>query len=76
MKRLTIALAVLSLVAASAWTAIHRARMTHPYSGQEITIPGKDGDGILLSDGARMNVLPMAEDLARSGPGPSWGMVV
>src|SRR5262249_35690116 len=34
---------------------------------------GGQGDGILLSDGARMNVLPMAEDLARSGPGWSLG---
>ena len=34
---------------------------------------GGQGDGILLSDGARMNVLPMAEDLARPGPGRSLG---
>jgi YVTN family beta-propeller protein len=51
MKRLSIALIAFALVAATAWTAIHRARMKHPYSGQEITIPGSDGDGILLSDG-------------------------
>ena len=51
MKRLTITLAILTLITATAWTAIHRSRMTHPYSGQEITIPGRDGDGVLLPDG-------------------------
>ncbi len=51
MKRFAIALATLTLIAATAWTAVHRSRMTHPFSGQEITIPGKDGDGVLLPDG-------------------------
>jgi YVTN family beta-propeller protein len=51
MKRFAIALVVFALAAATAWTAMQRSRMKHPFSGLEITIPGKDGDGILLQDG-------------------------
>jgi YVTN family beta-propeller protein len=51
MKRLAIILAILVLITATAWTAIQRSRMRHPFSGQEITIPGRDGDGVLLPDG-------------------------
>src|SRR5215469_16130790 len=51
MKRLTCVLAIFALVSAVAWTEIQRSRMKHPFSGQDITIPGRDGEGILLSDG-------------------------
>lgn len=51
MKRLMITFAVLTIVTATAWTGIQRSRMKHPHSGQEITIPGKDDNAILLPDG-------------------------
>jgi YVTN family beta-propeller protein len=51
MKRLTCGLAIFALVSAAAWTEIQRSRMKHPFSGQDITIPGRDGEGVLLSDG-------------------------
>jgi YVTN family beta-propeller protein len=51
MKRFAIALAILALITANAWTAIHLSRMKHPANGQEITIPGRDGNGVLLPDG-------------------------
>ncbi len=54
MKRVAITLAIFALITASAWTAVHRSRMTHPYSGKEITIPGRDGEGVLLPDGWRV----------------------
>ena len=51
MKRLMITLVVCTLATAATWTAIQRSRMKHRYSGQEITVPGREGDGVLLSDG-------------------------
>src|SRR5215469_6978079 len=54
MKRLAIAGAILFLVGAGAFTAIQRSRMKHPHSGAEITIPGRDGGGVLLPDGWRV----------------------
>ena len=54
MKRLAITLAIFSLITAAAWTAVQRSRIRHPHSGQEITIPGNDGDGVLLPDGWRV----------------------
>ena len=48
MKRFVIATAIIVLIGAGAWTAVQRSRMKHPYTGQEITIPGTDGAGILL----------------------------
>src|SRR5215475_1376960 len=54
MKRVLIALAATIVIAAGSWTAVQRSRMKHPHSGQEITIPGRDGAGILLPDGWRV----------------------
>jgi YVTN family beta-propeller protein len=54
MKRGAIVATIIILVSASAWTEIQRSRMKHPYSGQEITVPGRDGAGVLLPDGWRV----------------------
>src|SRR6516164_3917879 len=54
MKRVAIAGAILFLVGAGAFTAVQRSRMKHPHSGAEITIPGRDGAGVLLPDGWRV----------------------
>src|SRR5215467_9472980 len=54
MKRVAIAGAILFLVGAGAYTAVQRSRMKHPHSGAEITIPGRDGAGMLLPDGWRV----------------------
>jgi YVTN family beta-propeller protein len=54
MKRVAIAAAILFLVGAGAFTAVQRSRMKHPHSGAEITIPGHDGEGVLLPDGWRV----------------------
>jgi DNA-binding beta-propeller fold protein YncE len=54
MKRILIALAVTIVIAAGSWTAVQRSRMKHPHSGQEITVPGRDGAGVLLPDGWRV----------------------
>jgi YVTN family beta-propeller protein len=51
MKRIGIAAAIVVLVGVTAWTEITRSRIRHPYSGQEIVVPGKDGAGVLLPDG-------------------------
>lgn len=52
--RLAITIAIFALITATALTAVQRSRMKHPVSGQEITIPGRDGDGMLLPDGWRV----------------------
>jgi YVTN family beta-propeller protein len=54
MKRVAIAGVILFLVGAGAYTAVQRSRMKHPHSGAEITIPGRDGAGVLLPDGWRV----------------------
>jgi YVTN family beta-propeller protein len=54
MKRVAIAGVILFLVGAGAFTAVQRSRMKHPHSGAEITIPGRDGAGVLLPDGWRV----------------------
>src|SRR5437764_15041644 len=54
MKRLGIALAILIVLGVGAFTAVQRSRMKHPHSGAEITIPGRDGAGVLLPDGWRV----------------------
>jgi DNA-binding beta-propeller fold protein YncE len=54
MKRVAIAGAALFLAGAGAFTAVQRSRMKHPHSGAEITIPGRDGAGVLLPDGWRV----------------------
>jgi YVTN family beta-propeller protein len=54
MKRVAIAGVIVFLVGAGAYTAVQRSRMKHPHSGAEITIPGRDGAGVLLPDGWRV----------------------
>jgi YVTN family beta-propeller protein len=54
MKRFAIAATILILIVAGAYTAVQRSRMKHPYTGNEITIPGRDGAGVLLPDGWRV----------------------
>src|SRR5215475_10114228 len=54
MKRVAIAGAILLLAGAGAFTAIQRSRMKHPHTGEEITVPGRDGAGVLLPDGWRV----------------------
>jgi len=55
MKRLALTAAITILIGAGAWTAVQRSRMKHPYSGLDITVPGRDGTGILLHDGWRIS---------------------
>jgi dipeptidyl aminopeptidase/acylaminoacyl peptidase len=62
MKRFLVSAIVIGLIGAAAWTAVQRSRMKHPYSGLEITIPGTDGEGILLHDGWR--ITPAGRQLA------------
>ena len=54
MKRAGLVAALAVLVSATVWTEIQRSRMKHPSSGEEITIPGRDGAGVLLPDGWRV----------------------
>jgi YVTN family beta-propeller protein len=54
MKRFAIAAAVFVSLCVGAFTAVQRSRMKHPHTGAEITIPGKDGGGVLLPDGWRV----------------------
>src|SRR5262245_44378983 len=54
MKRVAIGAVMAVLVGATAWTEIQRSRMKHPHTGEEITIPGRDGGGVLLPDGWRV----------------------
>src|SRR5215467_14697548 len=56
MKRWAIVatLVLVVLVSARTWTEIQRSQMKHPVSGEEITVPGRDGTGILLPDGWRV----------------------
>src|ERR1044071_3057298 len=54
MKLAAIAGAIVFFVGAAAFTAVQRSRMKHPHSGAEITIPGRDGGGVLLPDGWRV----------------------
>src|SRR6185295_14699875 len=54
MKRFAIAAAILVVLVAGAFTAVQRSRMKHPHSGIEITVPGRDGAGVLLPDGWRV----------------------
>jgi DNA-binding beta-propeller fold protein YncE len=70
MKRL-ILIAVLAVMAGTfAYTAVQRARMKHPRSGKEITVPGPDGSGALLFNGWKITPagrsIP-AEDMILSG---------
>src|SRR5258707_10681222 len=53
MKRIAIAVAILVGVG-GAFTVVQRSRMKHPHTGAEITIPGRDGAGVLLPDGWRV----------------------
>src|SRR5262245_8979506 len=54
MKRFAIAACIVIALGAAAFTAVQRSRMKHPHSGAEITIPGRDGAGVLLPDGWRV----------------------
>jgi len=54
MRRVAIAGAIVILLGAGAFTAVQRSRLKHPHSGAEITIPGRDGAGVLLPDGWRV----------------------
>jgi DNA-binding beta-propeller fold protein YncE len=54
MKRAGLVAALAILVSGTVWTEIQRSRMKHPSTGQEITIPGRDGAGVLLPDGWRV----------------------
>src|SRR5436853_7814138 len=54
MKRIGFVVFLMIVTAAGALTAVQRARMKHRYSGQEITVPGRDGDGVLLAAGWRI----------------------
>src|SRR6516162_2319951 len=54
MRRVAIAGAIVILIGAGAFTAVQRSRLKHPHSGAEITIPGRDGAGVLLPDGWRV----------------------
>ncbi len=54
MKRFTVAAAIFVSLCVGAFTAVQRSRMKHPHTGAEITIPGKDGAGVLLPDGWRV----------------------
>src|SRR5262245_10606364 len=54
MKRAAVAATIFLLIGPSTWTAVQRSRMKHPVSGQEITVPGSDGGGVLLPDGWRV----------------------
>src|SRR5262245_15623382 len=56
MRNKVIAGAILVLALAGiSWTTVQRSRMKHPKSGQEITVPGRDGDGNLLASGWRVS---------------------
>ncbi len=50
MKRVAYAL-ILLIFTSAAWTAVQQYRMKHRASGQEITVPGKDGANALLISG-------------------------
>src|SRR5262245_25094722 len=54
MKRVAIAATIFFLIGASTWTAVQRSRIKHPATGEEITVPGSDGGGVLLPDGWRV----------------------
>src|SRR5215475_9682039 len=54
MKRIVIAAAILTVLGGGGYTAVLKSRMKHPHSGNEITIPGRDGAGVLLPDGWRV----------------------
>ena len=62
MKLAVLVTAFVALVSVSVWTSIQQSRMKHPASGQEITVPGRDGSGVLLPDGWR--VTPAGRQLA------------
>jgi len=49
MKRFAIAAAILVALVAGAFTAVQKSRMKHPHSGIEITVPGRDGAGVLTA---------------------------
>jgi len=51
MRRLAIVVAILIVIGVGAFTAVQRSRMKHPHTGNEITVPGRDGAGVLLPDG-------------------------
>jgi DNA-binding beta-propeller fold protein YncE len=53
-KRVVTAAAALIVLGVAAYTAVQRSRMKHPHTGAEITIPGRDGAGVLLPDGWRV----------------------
>jgi hypothetical protein len=58
MKLTVLVTAFVALVSVSVWTSIQQSRMKHPASGQEITVPGRDGSGVLLPDGWRVTGPP------------------
>src|SRR5262245_56682681 len=50
MKRLALALTIVVL-SGTAWRASIAYRITHPASGQEVTVPGRNGHDALLVNG-------------------------
>src|SRR5690242_20455649 len=54
MKRTAAVLAVLLTLGATTWAELHVSRMKHPFTGQEVLVPGRDGDAVLLPDGWRI----------------------
>src|SRR5215475_9959940 len=54
MKRVVFAVVAVFALGAAAFTAVQKSLMKHPYSGKEITVPGRDGAGVLLPDGWRV----------------------
>lgn len=55
MKKPLVLTVVILAAGALAFTAVQRARMKHPASGKEITIPGRDGTAILLPTGWKIS---------------------
>ena len=51
MKRFAIAGVTVVLLCVGAFTAVQHSRMKHRYTGADITVPGRDGAGVLLPDG-------------------------
>ena len=50
MKRVLIVVAII-VAAAGAWRAAESFRSTHPVSGRDITVPGRDGANAMLPSG-------------------------
>ena len=51
MKRISVVILFVALVAAGAWTSVEKFRMKHPVSGQMITVPGHSGPNAMLVSG-------------------------